>query len=80
MRFILVNGRTPRSRSSCVMCDQPVGMNFLREFGTHLVYCDRTCYAAHCQGAVLLIEGQKSIMNHPTLGDESKAPGERTLR
>jgi hypothetical protein len=58
MRFILVNGRTPRPRSLCVMCDQPVGASYLREVGTLLVYCDHNCYAAHCKSAVLLIENQ----------------------
>ncbi|SDT50012.1 hypothetical protein SAMN05444158_6526 [Bradyrhizobium canariense] len=58
MRFILVNGRTPRPRSVCVMCDQPVGVNYLREIGTQLIYCDHNCYAGHCQSAVLLLESQ----------------------
>lgn len=58
MRFILVNGRTPRPRPFCVMCDQPVGTTYLREFGTHLIYCDQHCYAAHCNGAVLLLDSR----------------------
>ena len=55
MRFILVNGRIPHPRCSCVMCDQPVGTNYLREFGTDLIYCDYDCYEAHCESAVLLL-------------------------
>jgi hypothetical protein len=58
VRFILVHGRTPRRRSLCVMCDQPVGTNYLREVGTHLIYCDHNCYAAHCESAVLLLDNQ----------------------
>ena len=58
MRFILVNGRTPCSHSSCVMCDQPIGVRYLREVGTHLVYCDHRCYADHCRSATLLLETQ----------------------
>jgi hypothetical protein len=58
MRFILVNGRTPRPRSLCVMCDRQVRTNYLREFGTHLIYCDQNCYAAHCRGAVLFLDDQ----------------------
>jgi hypothetical protein len=58
MRFILVNGRTPRPRSLCVMCDQPVAAGYLREVGTHLVYCDHDCYAAHCNSAVRVIENR----------------------
>jgi hypothetical protein len=56
MRFILVNGRMPRPQSCCVMCDQPIGTNYLREFGTHLIYCDHNCYAEHCQSAFRLLE------------------------
>jgi hypothetical protein len=80
VRFILVNGRAPRSRSLCVMCHQPVGTNYLREIGTHIIYCDHNCYAAHCDSAVLLLESQKSIVNNPAFGDESAWSGERTLR
>jgi hypothetical protein len=58
MRFILVDGRTPRPRSLCVMCDQPVGTNYLREFGTHLIYCDQDCYTTHCRGAALLLDSR----------------------
>jgi hypothetical protein len=41
-----------------VMCDQPVEKNYLREIGTHLIYCDHDCYADHCQSAFLLLENQ----------------------
>jgi hypothetical protein len=58
VRFIVVNGRTPRSRRSCVMCDQPAGESYLRELGTQLVYCDHDCYAEHCTNAILLLEAQ----------------------
>jgi hypothetical protein len=58
MRFILVNGRTPRPHSICVGCERPVRTSYLREVGTHLIYCDHNCYADHCRCAVLLIESQ----------------------
>jgi hypothetical protein len=58
VRFILVNGRTPHHRSLCVMCDRSVGAHYLREFATHLIYCDQNCYEAHCSGAVLLLDNQ----------------------
>jgi hypothetical protein len=58
MRFILVNGRTRRRQSCCAMCDQPIGASYLREIGTHLIYCDHDCYADHCQSAFLLLENQ----------------------
>jgi hypothetical protein len=58
VRFILVNGRTPRARSLCVACHQSVGANYLREVRTHLIYCDHNCYIAHCKKVVLLLESQ----------------------
>ena len=58
MRFILVNGRTPRAQSLCVLCCRPIGGSYLREIGTHLVYCDHDCYADHCKSAVLVFENQ----------------------
>ena len=58
MRFVLVSGRSPRSQSSCVMCGQGIETHYLREVGTHLIYCDHDCYAEHCKGAVLLLENQ----------------------
>jgi hypothetical protein len=58
VRFILVNGRTPRPQSFCVKCDRPVSACYLREIGTHLIYCDHACYADHCNSAVLLLENR----------------------
>ena len=58
MRFILVNGRTPRQEVCCVTCDQPVETSYLREIGTHLTYCNHNCYADHCKSAFLLLESR----------------------
>lgn len=58
MRFVLVNERSPRPRSCCVMCNQQIEAGYLREIGTHLIYCDHDCYADHCKSAVLLLENQ----------------------
>jgi len=58
MRFVLVNRRSPRSRSCCAMCDQLIGAGYLREGGTHLIYCDHDCYADHRKSAVLLLESK----------------------
>ena len=56
MRFILVNGRTPRPQPVCVMCGEPIAAGYLREIGTHLTYCDHDCYADHCDSAAGLLE------------------------
>jgi hypothetical protein len=51
MRFALVNGRSPRPQSFCVMCEARIGAGYLREVATHLIYCDQNCYADHCRSA-----------------------------
>jgi len=45
VRFVLVNGRTPRPRSLCVECSQPISESYLREFRERQFYCDYECYA-----------------------------------
>jgi hypothetical protein len=56
MRFILVNGRTPRPQSLCVLCCRPIGGSYLREIETRLSYCDHDCYSDHCKRAVQALE------------------------
>ena len=58
MRFILVNGRSPRPRSVCVLCEQPIAAGYLRDVGTRLAYCSQDCYADHCKSAIVLLETQ----------------------
>jgi hypothetical protein len=31
MKFVLVNGRTPRTQSFCALCCQSIGENYLRD-------------------------------------------------
>jgi len=45
MKFVLVNGRTPRPQSFCALCCEPIGESYLRELTTRLSYCDHKCYA-----------------------------------
>jgi hypothetical protein len=66
MRFILVNDRTPRSQSFCMLCDEPIGTSYLREIETGLCYCSHKCYADHCNSAVLLIEGHARAVANRT--------------
>jgi hypothetical protein len=58
MKFVLVNGRTPRRQVCCVKCDHPIEASYLREIGTHLTYCNQNCYTDHCQSAFLLLENR----------------------
>ena len=45
MKFVLVNGRSPRPQSFCAQCRKPIGQGYLRDIATRLSYCDQKCYA-----------------------------------
>ena len=47
MKFILINGRTPRAESFCALCCEPIGETYLREIATRLSYCSHNCYVGH---------------------------------
>ena len=49
MKFVLVNGRTPRPQSFCALCCEAIKESYLRELKTRLSYCDHKCYAGHCK-------------------------------
>ena len=56
MKFVLVNGRTPRSQSFFAFCCELIGESFLRELTTRLSYCDDECYAGNCKAAVAALQ------------------------
>jgi hypothetical protein len=58
MKFVLVNGRTPRPQSFCALCCEPIGAGYLRELTTRLSYCDHNCYFSRCGVAVRAIQRQ----------------------
>jgi hypothetical protein len=47
MRFVLVNGRSPREESFCALCCEPIGEGYLRELATRLYYCNYECHLGH---------------------------------
>jgi hypothetical protein len=47
MKFVLVNGRSPRTESFCALCCEPIGEGYVRELTTHLCYCNYECHLAH---------------------------------
>ena len=59
MEFVLVNGRTPRPQSFCVLCCEPIGQSYLREIGTRLSYCNHNCYVDHCTDSALALENPR---------------------
>ena len=71
MRFVLVNGRTPRQKCVCVLCGEPIGARYLREVGMQLTYCDHDCYADHCASAAQLLENHARAS---ALGENLRMP------
>jgi hypothetical protein len=55
MKFVLVNGRTPRLESFCALCCDPIGESYLRELTTRLSYCSYECYRGHCKLAISVL-------------------------
>ena len=68
MKFVLVNGRTPRPQSFCALCCEPIGESYVRELSTRLSYCDHKCYLGDGKVAVrALAEASEGVMTPPTL-------------
>src|ERR1700730_5754013 len=53
MKFVLVNGRTPRTQSVCALCCEAIGESYLRDITAQLAYCDHKCYVDHRKAPVL---------------------------
>ena len=56
MKFVLVNGRSPRADSFCALCCEPIGESYLRELTTRLSYCNYECYLGHCKLAFSVLK------------------------
>jgi hypothetical protein len=56
MKFVLVNGRTPRPQSFCAMCCEPIGESYIREIATRRSYCDHECYLDDRKGTALKLQ------------------------
>jgi hypothetical protein len=59
VRFVLVNGRTPCSRTFCMLCCEAIGNGYLREIGTQLPYCDYKCYSLYREYTALVHENRE---------------------
>jgi len=44
MRFIFVNGRTPRAEAVCACCSRRIEDSYVRELTSRLPFCDADCY------------------------------------
>jgi hypothetical protein len=74
MRFVLVNGRTPRPQSFCAVCCEPIGASYLRELATQLSFCDRNCYLGRSTGIVPALQYHSSASRAAPLPAQQAAP------
>jgi hypothetical protein len=44
MKFVLVNGRTPRTPSGCTLCCEQIAEGYVRDIATGLSYCNHRCW------------------------------------
>jgi hypothetical protein len=56
MKFVLVNGRSPRPESFCALCCEPIGESYLRDLTTRLSYCNYECYLGHSKVALSVLK------------------------
>jgi hypothetical protein len=56
MKFVLVNGRTPRPESFCALCCNAIGESYVRDLTTRLSYCDHECYLGHGKVGFAVLE------------------------
>jgi hypothetical protein len=47
IRFVLVNGRVPRTDTTCALCSLKIKNQYVRAPQTGLIYCDAQCFAGH---------------------------------
>jgi hypothetical protein len=47
IRFVLVNGRIPRTDTTCAGCSLKIKNEYVRAPQTGLIYCDVQCFAEH---------------------------------
>jgi hypothetical protein len=56
VKFVLVNGRTPRMKSFCALCCESIGESYLRDIAAQLAYCNHKCYIDQCKSPVLALQ------------------------
>jgi hypothetical protein len=56
MKFVLANGRTPRTQSLCALCYEPIGESYQRDIVTRLPYCNHKCYVDTAKALVFALQ------------------------
>jgi hypothetical protein len=58
-RFVLVNGRVPRTDQRCALCGAIVDKGYVRDSQTRIIYCDTQCFAGGVRIATPAIKNQQ---------------------
>jgi len=66
MRCVLVNGAKLKAEASCAHCGNKVGVNYVREIGNRLIYCDFHCYSVAVDGSVRILGYRTPAFNTGT--------------
>ena len=60
MRCIIVNGARLKTEMRCTHCGRKIGLTYLREIDSRLIYCDLTCYSIAVKGALVWLSRRSS--------------------
>ena len=59
VRFVLVNGRVPRTADHCALCGDHIEEGYVRDSQTRMIYCDTQCLAGWAYAASLVVQTGK---------------------
>lgn len=62
MNFLIVNDRVQRNGVNCAMCGEPIQSPYVREIGTHILYCCEQHYEWHCYDAAISLGGSNGYV------------------
>jgi hypothetical protein len=66
MRCVVVNGAKLKADALCAHCGNKVGMNYVREISTRLIYCDFHCYGVAVEPSIRALGYRLPITNAGT--------------
>lgn len=66
MRCVIVNGAKLKADALCAHCGGKVGVNYVREIDTRLIYCDFRCYSIAVETSVRILGYRTPTINAGT--------------
>jgi hypothetical protein len=64
MKYVLVNGRTPRPSTRCGMCRVPIADGYVRDIATGLSYCNHRCWVDRPHAIVPYVQKRSAATLH----------------